>query len=213
VAEGEISASQAPLYPEEERAVRTAIMKRQREFRAGRMLARRAMERIGISPGSLPANADRTPAWPSGVVGSITHSQCYCAAVVAHASEVTSVGIDIEETDRFDPGLLRLICVQDELLKLEQFDAAKRRLLGTLLFSAKESFFKCQFPLTRAWVGFMDAEVCFEDAAEGEFTVTLHKHATGDRLFPRAIGRFRTWNGTVATAFAIPAGKSSDGTL
>ena len=36
---------------------------------------------------------------------------------------------------------------------------------ATLFFSAKESFYKCQYPLTQQWVGFQDVEVERTDKA------------------------------------------------
>ena len=33
----------------------------------------------------------------------------------------------------------------------------------TLFFSAKESFYKCQYPLTQEWVGFQDVEITRTD--------------------------------------------------
>ncbi|MFF1717797.1 hypothetical protein [Streptomyces sviceus] len=50
----------------------------------------------GHRPRPHPHRRRRCPAWPDGVVGSMTHCDGYRAAAVAHAGEVLGVGIDAE---------------------------------------------------------------------------------------------------------------------
>src|SRR3712207_1286527 len=70
----------AHLLPEEEGSVRTAGVKRRREFAAGRQCARRALAHLGFAGVPLPASADRAPCWPVGVCGSISHTELFCIA-------------------------------------------------------------------------------------------------------------------------------------
>ena len=42
--------------------------------------------------------------------------------------------------------------------------------MATVLFSAKEAFYKCQYALTRNWLGFEDVIV---EAGENEFSVSV----------------------------------------
>ncbi|HEY9432888.1 MAG TPA: 4'-phosphopantetheinyl transferase superfamily protein [Blastocatellia bacterium] len=209
VAEGEIASAVGELYPDEALAIRFAVEKRRREFQAGRAFARTALSALGWPPHSLPVKRDRTPAWPSGIVGSITHSDRYCAAAVARAAHVASIGIDIEETARFDTGMIRLICTEAEQSALEAVPAAEQQVLGTIVFSAKESFFKCQYSVTKTFLDFRAVEVRLDPPA-GEFVV-VPRTAEAMR-FPRMIGRYRAEPGTVCTAILLwPDGGEADG--
>ena len=61
-------------YPEEEKQLANAALKRRKEFVAGRRCARNALEEIGLAPCSLPSDENRVPRWPEGVIGSISRS-------------------------------------------------------------------------------------------------------------------------------------------
>ena len=124
VVESRIASVTGRMFPEEDEYVKAAIPRRRQEFLAGRCCAREALQKLGVAPASLPSNSDRTPSWPAGVVGSITHSTDHCAAAVARASQFASLGIDLEEVNRFDQKLLPLICTERELKNLSALSAA-----------------------------------------------------------------------------------------
>jgi len=89
------AASISDLFLEEKQAVDRAVPKRQREFAAGRMAARQAMAQIGKTPAPIPVNTDRSPHWPEGVVGSISHSLEIAVAVVASVLLLAAVMSDL----------------------------------------------------------------------------------------------------------------------
>src|ERR1051326_943715 len=60
--------------------------KRIQDFAAGRSCAHRALSELGILDFSLLSGTQREPLWPASVVGSITHTTGYAAAVVARQS-------------------------------------------------------------------------------------------------------------------------------
>ncbi len=190
------------MFPEEDECVKAAVPKRRQEFLAGRWCAREALRKLGVTPASLPSNSDRTPAWPAGVVGSITHSTDHCAVAVALTAQFASVGIDLEEVSRFDQKLLPLICTERELNTLVALSAAEQRTIGTILFSAKESVYKCQYMLTRQWLGFRSVEIDL-DPGTGDFQAQLPVNFS--RFLPerRCTGRYASQNDLVATAIAI----------
>ena len=74
------------LFPEEEALVAGAVTKRREEFAAGRNAARAALAGLGPPPCPLLRAGRRAPAWPQGIVGSITHCSGFCCAVVAPAA-------------------------------------------------------------------------------------------------------------------------------
>ncbi len=129
-----------PLDPGEAHLVAGAAPKRRREFAAGRACAHAALAQIGRDQAPLGRDEKGRPLWPAGLVGSITHTEGYAAALVARAGDFRGVGLDAEHVGRVTPDLWPRL-----------FDAAEREGLAplpepmeraTLLFSAKEACHK-----------------------------------------------------------------------
>src|SRR5262249_54492796 len=125
----------------------------------GRWCARQAMARIGIHGFPLLRNADRAPLWPSDIVGSITHTEGYCAAVVARRKQFLGIGIDVEIDGRVGTELFPTLFTNEEIGWLEQVPEKQRESMATVLFGAKESFYKAQYSFTNAWLEFHAATV------------------------------------------------------
>ena len=147
------------LHPEELRALGQATAARQRDFAAGRACARSALAQLGAGTGAIPVNDDRSPRWPYGAVGSITHTHGYAAAAAAIATEFSALGLDAELQTRFDEPLLLSICTPAELNWLAARAADQRDRWATLLFCAKEAFYKCQSPLTHRWLEMTEVSI------------------------------------------------------
>ena len=151
-----------PLFSEEEAYVARAVETRRLEYALGRTCARRALAALGLSPLPLPSNTDRSVRWPAGFWGSITHTKGLCAAVAARHGDVAGVGIDAEERARVTPKLWSQIASPREIAWFESAgDAATANERATLLFSAKEAFYKAQFCVSRTFVGFHEVELEF----------------------------------------------------
>jgi 4'-phosphopantetheinyl transferase EntD len=144
------------LKPEEARSVERAVPKRIREFAAGRQCARRALAELGRVDVPLPVAPDRQPVWPPGVVGSITHTTGLCAAVVAESGRLAALGVDTELSGAVKPELWPTICVAAETAWLSALAPGERAAAVTLLFSAKEAFYKCQYSLVGERLSFDD---------------------------------------------------------
>jgi 4'-phosphopantetheinyl transferase EntD len=172
-AEGSISDLFDFIYPVEAACVARAVGRRRSEFATGRILARRAIrDLLGFSQ-PLPMNADRTPAWPEGVTGSITHSQSHCAAAVALTSKMAALGIDVEDIPRFGLSDVRSFMSNDEIeTTLRSLSTSEQQTAMATFFSAKEAFFKCQYTVTRSWLDFHDVigRLCPETQS---FCITL----------------------------------------
>ena len=106
--------------------------------------------------------ADRVPRWPAGATGSITHTDGFCAAVVARSARIRALGLDAERENSVKPDLWRRICTAAELAGLREQDEHTALGAATLLFSAKEAFYKCQHALTGQWLGFSDISITIE---------------------------------------------------
>jgi 4'-phosphopantetheinyl transferase EntD len=138
-------------YPKELKHLTKAVPRRRNEFIAGRRCARAALARIGVEPCKLTPDENRAPRWPVGVVGSISHSIGLCCAVTAHSDEIACLGVDLETTTRMSPGVVKRVTHP-----LEADYVGGDQVLGSLIFSAKEAFFKAQFATWKAWPNFND---------------------------------------------------------
>jgi 4'-phosphopantetheinyl transferase EntD len=194
-----------PLWPEELAAIERAVDKRKREFTAGRSCARRALAALGIAPVPLLARDDRSVGWPEEAWGSITHTDGLCAAVAARRSHVAGLGIDAEVRRRVSEKLWKQIANAREI---DWFRAAPDALAAaeraTLLFSAKEAFYKAQYCVSQTFVGFHEAELRFDE--QGQFEVTLQCEV--GTFFPAGStfhGRYALLDAHVVTGLVIAA--------
>jgi 4'-phosphopantetheinyl transferase EntD len=150
------------LLGAERDAVVRAVAKRIHEFAGGRACARAALTQLGFGATELPVGTDRAPRWPLGIAGSITHTDGFCAAVVARTAQIQALGLDAEPAASVKPHLWRRICTTEELALLASQDEATALGTATLMFSAKEAFYKCQHALTAQWLDFSDIRVSIE---------------------------------------------------
>jgi len=126
------------------------------------------MTELGLEKVSLLAGEKREPLWPPEVIGSITHTTGFAAAVVARRTEIDALGIDCEVVDSVGADLWERICTPGERERLEQLPEAQARQQAALIFAAKEAFYKCQFPQSHEWVGFEDVSI---EASAGSFRI------------------------------------------
>lgn len=134
------------LFAEEFALVENAVAKRQHEFAAGRMLARRAMSSLGVAPSAILRDTRGAPIWQEGYVGSISHSQGMAAAVVARRKAVRGVGLDMEcRTRPFPWQALDIVIVPREKTWLCELPQHWREIAAFCMFSAKESIIKCLY--------------------------------------------------------------------
>jgi 4'-phosphopantetheinyl transferase EntD len=197
------------LFPEERRYISRAVGKRQAEFGTARLCARQALAQLGLAPCALVPYSDRSPRWPEGIVGTISHTTECCAVAVASVRHFTGLGLDVELDTALERGLESTICTDQERNWLNRFSDAERGRLGKLLFCAKEAFYKCQYPTTKTLIGFQDVEFKL-DLDAGAFVVIKLKKVSGEWGFvSRIVGRFRREAGLlVATAtLASPQGQ------
>jgi 4'-phosphopantetheinyl transferase EntD len=199
------SGDPAGLHPQEAALCRSFAPARIAEFAAGRRCARRALDELGHVDVALLTKPDRSPRWPTGVVGSITHTLGYCGAVVADTSRFLGLGLDAEIVGRVTPDLWSQVLTEDDGAQLAAASYAARARLATIIFSAKEAFYKCQFPVTEQWVEFLDVSVYLEatGADTGTFVVRPARELSWlDSVLPLP-GRFEIDGNLVLTGVAI----------
>jgi enterobactin synthetase component D len=154
-----------------------AVPKRKLEFAAGRYCASQALR--SLAPDSadtpIPIAADRAPLWPPGCIGSITHASGFASAVVARADQAIGIGLDSESL--IPPETLaqissRIVSAEEQRVLVSTSKASEQRLL-TIVFSAKESIFKCLYIQIGEYFDFLDVAITSIDLDRGAFTGRL----------------------------------------
>jgi len=184
-----------------------AVPKRVQEFTAGRLCARRALAEFGIVDFPIRVADDRQPIWPDSFVGSITHTEGYGAAVVAERRRMCALGLDSEIVGQVKAPLWATICTQGEIAWLRSLPASQQAAAATLIFSAKEAFYKCQYPLTRERLNFLDAvvEAVPLPASKGTFSIrSTRRIALEDHAIMPLQGRYLFHGEEVTAGIAIP---------
>ncbi|MFO7661362.1 MAG: hypothetical protein R6X18_02090 [Chloroflexota bacterium] len=150
---------------------------RRREFAAGRLAARQALAHLGLPPDSIPTGADRAPIWPDGCLGSITHAGGIALAAVGRVGPVSALGIDMERCKAVDGAIAALVLTAGD----DQDQDA------TLLFSIKESVFKCLYRRQQRIIDYSEVIVRVDGKA-GRFEA--RPSATALQPFPSLDGKF-----------------------
>ena len=187
----------------------TAVLKRRVEFLAGRHCAREAMRaRAPESAEHLIARGEnREPLWTNGIVGAISHTHGYAAAAVARTNALRGVGLDIERWVKpTAPETIGAhIAREGELDALVGQTAWSAPVALTLLFSAKESLYKCLYPEVQRFFGFHDATIARIDAQRGTFVARLEVTLTDAlRAGLTLEGRFERREDVIVTALTLP---------
>jgi 4'-phosphopantetheinyl transferase EntD len=155
------------LHPQEEIFVAKAVEKRRRDFAMGRTCARAALAKLDHGDAIIPIGEGGAPVWPAGILGSITHTRGYAAALVADAHRFSGVGVDAERVGGVTQDLWPRLFDDAERDHLMNLDGAKRAVIATMFFSAKETVYK-------AWA--MKGALAFRQIHvtpdEGGFTAT-----------------------------------------
>ena len=163
VAEMDPRRASGALYPEERQAVARAVASRLRQFTAGRQCARRAMQMLSFPPAPIGQRSDRSPSWPAGLVGSITHTDSWCAVAVARRRDgYEALGIDLEPAEPMPTDLYPSLFRSEELRWLESLPSRDRGLSARAIFSAKEAAFKLQYALSGVMLEFDDLSIAID---------------------------------------------------
>ena len=193
-----------PLHPDEIPGTEGMIEKRLREFTLGRACARRALARLGIEDFALRNGSDRAPIWPEGVVGTLTHCRELCAVAVARRGPVVGLGLDAESLRALGAGIEERVTTAADRAHLAALPAAPHPGGWPLLvFSAKEAFYKCYYPLAGTFLGFQDAEIEI-DPHDRRFRIRLARADAPDAAGRREMqGRFAIAEDHLVTAVSL----------
>lgn len=198
--------------------LQNAVQKRKAEYIAGRYCAKQAFEQLTKKNNSISINdfhigtaENRAPIWPNSVCGSITHSKGYAAAAVGLTDVIRSVGIDSEKIveQKTANNIASHILTKDEQLRADKGeykndDIADFVTYLTLLFSAKESIYKCLFPLVNQFFNFHDAVILIDSNTPGVFRFELNKMLNSEfKTGYQGKGHYKLDDGFVHTAIVL----------
>jgi len=155
------------FHPEEEPFVAKAAPKRRRDFVLGRACARAALAELGHGGAMISMGEGGAPLWPVGIVGSITHTSGYAAALAADARLFSGIGVDAERVSGVTEELWPRLFDTAERDHLMGLDDASRAILATVIFSAKEACYKAW--ALKGVLAFRDIHIAPD---EGGFTAT-----------------------------------------
>lgn len=156
---------QEQLGPNERRATERALPRRRLQYAVTRHLARECFGQMGLARCELLNASDRSPQWPSGVVGSLSHTDAWCGVAASVDPSVKAVGIDAERDAPLSVEVAKRVLTPKEIGHLRAACASNvscEELFLTrakLSFSAKEAVYKCQYSITKTYLGFRDVEL------------------------------------------------------
>jgi enterobactin synthetase component D / holo-[acyl-carrier protein] synthase len=198
VRERRVDVADADLPLAERAAIANAVPSRRREFATTRRCARDALAELGFPVDALLRDEHGMPAWPTGVVGALTHCEGYRGAAVAERRRVLTLGVDAEIDAPLPEGVLEAVATPSEmkrLARLPDWGVCWPR----LLFSAKESLYKAWYPLARRWLDFDDAQMTVDP--DGGF----HAHVLVNGPLRDVAGRWVARDGILVTGVEVPA--------
>ncbi|WP_296105445.1 4'-phosphopantetheinyl transferase superfamily protein [uncultured Corynebacterium sp.] len=205
------------LLPQERAYVSDAVPLRRAQFADARACARNALLTLtghDYADTVIGKGERGMPLFPHGIVGSLTHTTGFRAAVVARTDTLKSVGVDAEVAKPLPDGVSDVVLIPRDRQRIAavrhhgvqhvqhpprdpQFSPAEK-ILETVVFSAKEALYKSWFPLARVFLDFAQADI--ELYHDGTLTAFVH-HDAACGTVPRAIpGRWVVSSGYVVTS-------------
>jgi len=151
----------ARLHPEERAAGAALPIARRREWAAGRLALRAAIERAGLALDAPIGADDRgAPRVGAGVIGSISHKRGLATAIAARDDDGARLGLDLELDAPPKIDIERRVLTPAEREALTDPDRGRAVMLR---FAIKEAIYKAIDPFVRRYVGFQEVELELRD--------------------------------------------------
>jgi 4'-phosphopantetheinyl transferase EntD len=159
-----------PLFEEEAKLVKKAVLRRKEEFASGRFCARKALSILGFKAQVIGVGNLRQPLWPRGIIGSISHDSQIAVAICLQRGEIQDVGIDIHHiiTD------IEYDHIEDVFLSLEEKNVIKwngDKHKRPLFFAAKEATVKALSSQAQRMISLKEIIIT---PAEGGYSACLY---------------------------------------
>ncbi|CUH64612.1 phosphopantetheinyltransferase component of enterobactin synthase multienzyme complex [Thalassovita gelatinovora] len=171
------------LMPAEQAAVANAVPKRVGEFAAGRAAARAALCELGLPNVAIPTAPDRSPIWPEGFSGSISHTDTACLAVVTKAQTYRAIGLDIEPYEPLPTEIWDIVLTDAEFDMVKLLPKNLAGIRAKKIFCIKEAAYKAQYPISKILFDFHTLHVRLqENNFVAEFRRTVPPFQIGDTV-------------------------------
>jgi len=166
---------------------------------AGRLCAELALFELGCGNTGVGRGEAGEPLWPIGCVGSIAHSSDLAIAMAARTHFVSALGVDVERVvDSPTRCAIESICLTKSEVAWSAVVGRSDAVASTLLFSAKEAYYKAVYPRVGRCVDYPEAEVHDVDWQSRTFVVRPVEGGTASDL-PIVNGFFSLHDGMVTT--------------
>ncbi len=168
----EIATTVLPLHDD----LAGALPARRREFAVGRYCAAEALRELtGEAHRTVGRAPDRSPCWPPGIVGSISHTRGVAWALVGRRDDYRGLGVDVEAVmnEKRARTVEARIATQGELAAIADAGGVDHQTAVTIAFSVKEALFKCLYAEVGRIFGFRDVRLGMPDPASGRMPATL----------------------------------------
>ena len=142
----------------------------------------------------IPKHEDRSPVWPTGVIGTISHFEQHAAAAVASAAAYRGLGLDLESPETLSAEIATMVCRPEE-----SGDTADAK----LLFSIKEAIYKCIYPVVGHYVDFQEMEVRL-DTTNASYSAIPHSETLDTRLIAGLQGKYYRHDTMVLASAWLP---------
>lgn len=156
--------------------------RRRSQFLAGRLAAKQALtfHQQSLAQVQVLVGGSREPIWPNKILGSISHSEATSIVSVSRQSSAKSgLGIDIQQLidADFQAQISSTVLTEKDSLLLA-FNSSKlaSSLLFTVIFSAKESFFKAVFNTVGQYFDFSDVSIVELNVNQQRLILKTRKH-------------------------------------
>ncbi len=182
-----------------------AVVKRKSEFLAGRVLSGLVLRELGVTETEILIGKHRNPLWPEGVLGSISHASNTVLAAVALGGTISAIGIDVEEVISLETArnIHQSIVNDEELALMGQEDLSFGYAL-TIVFSAKESFFKAAYPSVGEYFDFDALRLVNLDLGSQSFTFRVARNLSPDFIENQMVyGHFSDLSSLVVTHIIV----------
>ena len=203
--------TQTVLHPLEAPFIPQGTIKNQINFYTGRYCAHQVIQ--GHSKYILKG-LEGEPIWAKNQVGSISHSHQYWVAIGCLKKYYSSLGVDIQYFKNKNPNdinehWVKRICTPTEqnfYLNSQKSELSLKYSL--LLFSAKESAYKCVYSLFKQKIFFQDFQINLTQPLNNhgtlQITILPHHSITPTLNHQPLHGIYYYFNGYVFTALWIP---------
>lgn len=172
--------------------------KRKMDYLAGRLCGLEALKKLNIQVNNIPMQKDRSPLWPDGIVGSITHTNGIAIAAVSNS--LKGIGIDAERlmSENRYKKISKMFVSENEKSLVE----TNLEINPTLIFSAKESLYKALYPQCMQYFGFLEATLI--SIKKNSFEIELHsEHSSVKPLDKIYSGKYSLFNDLLVSWITI----------